>query len=159
MAAGADRSTDTAAARNPWQRFWDRGGWWRAVLAVVLYLAVYEGLGWLNVRTLASDITADELFATPRGSRRGRRPADHRDGAAHPGLRPHALLGARGLRSPATAGAGVDVDRRRPAARPDRDPARRDQLVVVLGRRGLRCALPRSVHRVLPRNSSHAASP
>lgn len=68
MATGAQQSTETAAGRNPWQRFWNRGGWWRAVLAVVLYLAVYEGLGWLNAHTLASGITADELFGSPRGA-------------------------------------------------------------------------------------------
>lgn len=48
------------------RRFWERGGWWRALLAVVLYLAVYEGLGWINSVTLARGISADDLFATPR---------------------------------------------------------------------------------------------
>ncbi|MCY1693119.1 CPBP family intramembrane glutamic endopeptidase [Curtobacterium sp. SL109] len=67
MAENSERHHPLAAAGNRWQRFWNRGGWWRAVLAVVLYLAVYEGLGWLNARTLASGITADGVFATPRG--------------------------------------------------------------------------------------------
>ncbi|WP_144713141.1 CPBP family intramembrane glutamic endopeptidase [Curtobacterium pusillum] len=48
-----------------WQRFWDRGGWWRAVLVVVVYLAVYEGLGWVNAHTLARGTGSRELLATP----------------------------------------------------------------------------------------------
>lgn len=53
-------------AAGGWRGFWGRGGWWRALLAVVLYLAVYEGLGWINAKTLARGISADDLLATPR---------------------------------------------------------------------------------------------
>lgn len=28
-----------------WKAFWDRGGWWRAVLLAVLYMAIYLGAG------------------------------------------------------------------------------------------------------------------
>lgn len=28
--------------RSPWRRFWERGGWWRALLAVVAYYALYQ---------------------------------------------------------------------------------------------------------------------
>ncbi|PZE35947.1 CPBP family intramembrane metalloprotease [Curtobacterium sp. MCSS17_006] len=63
MATG--QRTAPSDTENGWRRFWNRGGWWRAVLAVVVYLAVYEGIGWLNARTLASGITTEELFATP----------------------------------------------------------------------------------------------
>ncbi|OII12667.1 CPBP family intramembrane glutamic endopeptidase [Curtobacterium sp. MCBA15_008] len=41
-----DQTTDQTHA-NAWQRFWQRGGWWRAVLLAALYLAVYLGLGQL----------------------------------------------------------------------------------------------------------------
>ncbi|ACQ81699.1 Abortive infection protein [Beutenbergia cavernae DSM 12333] len=29
---------------SAWQRFWDRGGWWRALLLAVLYIAVFLGV-------------------------------------------------------------------------------------------------------------------
>ena len=40
-------SIEQATPRSGWQRFWDQGGWWRAFLFAVLYIAVYLGLGWL----------------------------------------------------------------------------------------------------------------
>jgi len=38
-------SIEQATPRSGWQRFWDRGGWWRAFLFAVLYIAVYLGVG------------------------------------------------------------------------------------------------------------------
>ena len=32
-------SIERATPRSGWQRFWDRGGWWRAFLFAVLYIA------------------------------------------------------------------------------------------------------------------------
>lgn len=40
-------SIEQASPRSGWQRFWDRGGWWRAFLFAVLYIAVYLGVGLL----------------------------------------------------------------------------------------------------------------
>ncbi|SDF29619.1 CAAX protease self-immunity [Cellulosimicrobium cellulans] len=40
-------SLEQAGPSSAWQRFWDRGGWWRAVLFAVLYVAVYLGVGLL----------------------------------------------------------------------------------------------------------------
>jgi membrane protease YdiL (CAAX protease family) len=40
-------SIEQAAPRSGWQRFWDRGGWWRAFLFAALYIAVYLGVGLL----------------------------------------------------------------------------------------------------------------
>jgi membrane protease YdiL (CAAX protease family) len=60
----APHDTEERSA-NRWQRFWDRGGWWRAVLAVVVYLALYEALGWVNAHTLAREVGSRELLATP----------------------------------------------------------------------------------------------
>lgn len=38
---------DVTRASNPWRRFWERGGWWRALLLLVAYLVVYNGVGLL----------------------------------------------------------------------------------------------------------------
>ena len=29
---------------SPWRRFWEKGGWWRSLLAIVAYFAIYEGV-------------------------------------------------------------------------------------------------------------------
>lgn len=29
---------------SPWRRFWEKGGWWRSLLVVVVYYAVYQGV-------------------------------------------------------------------------------------------------------------------
>ncbi|MFH8250250.1 lysostaphin resistance A-like protein [Microbacterium sp. B2969] len=34
--------TSTPATENGWRRFWNRGGWWRALLVVAVYYALYE---------------------------------------------------------------------------------------------------------------------
>lgn len=34
---------------TPWQRFWERGGWWRALLLVVVYYGLYQGISALVV--------------------------------------------------------------------------------------------------------------
>jgi len=33
--------------RSGWKRFWERGGWWRAVLVVAVYYVLYLGGGWV----------------------------------------------------------------------------------------------------------------
>jgi membrane protease YdiL (CAAX protease family) len=40
-------SIEQTTPSSGWQRFWDRGGWWRAFLFAVLYIAVYLGVGLL----------------------------------------------------------------------------------------------------------------
>ncbi|WIB76941.1 CPBP family intramembrane metalloprotease [Curtobacterium sp. MCPF17_002] len=60
MADTTDRRL-RAGTDNGWRRFWDRGGWWRAVLAVVAYLAVYTGVGWLSAHTVGRGVTGDIL--------------------------------------------------------------------------------------------------
>lgn len=34
--------TPADAAQSPWERFWERGDWWRAVLLAVVYYGVYQ---------------------------------------------------------------------------------------------------------------------
>ena len=43
------------ATRSGWTRFWDRGGWWRAVVLVVVYFVLYNGLS-LLLTPLATQI-------------------------------------------------------------------------------------------------------
>jgi len=50
---------------NAWRRFWNRGGWWKAVLLAVAYLAVYQGLGWIIQNIFGDLIDTDNLFGSP----------------------------------------------------------------------------------------------
>jgi hypothetical protein len=43
------------AGTSPWQRFWEHGGWWRAVVLAVGYFALYE-LGSLVFLPIASNL-------------------------------------------------------------------------------------------------------
>ena len=31
-------------SRSPWKTFWERGGWWRAIVLAAVYFALYQGL-------------------------------------------------------------------------------------------------------------------
>lgn len=49
-----------------WTTFWDRGGWWRAVLLAALYMVFYLGAG-LVIGTFAGDqVVAEDIFRTPQ---------------------------------------------------------------------------------------------
>lgn len=57
------RLTDAETPRSPWRRFWERGGWWRSLLAVVAYYALYQGGSFLFVPLLAGiDDPAMKVF-------------------------------------------------------------------------------------------------
>lgn len=45
--------TDTAP--STWRRFWERGGWWRAIVLVVAYFVLYNGLS-LMLAPLAAQV-------------------------------------------------------------------------------------------------------
>jgi membrane protease YdiL (CAAX protease family) len=49
---------------NAWRRFWNRGGFWRALLAAVVYLALYLGSGLLIGRLFGSQIDTKNILAT-----------------------------------------------------------------------------------------------
>ena len=36
--------TSAPESSSPWRRFWEKGGWWRSLLVVVAYFAVYQGV-------------------------------------------------------------------------------------------------------------------
>ncbi|MFE6736391.1 CPBP family intramembrane glutamic endopeptidase [Microbacterium sp. NPDC057650] len=52
-------------AESGWQRFWNRGGWWRAVLVAVVYLALYLGAGRLTSALFADRIDPSDPLADP----------------------------------------------------------------------------------------------
>ena len=57
-------STAHVTTRSTWQQFWDRGGFWRAALACVGYLALYLGAGLLIGSLLGDQVDADDLFSS-----------------------------------------------------------------------------------------------
>jgi len=50
-----------------WRTFWTSGGWVTAVLAAVLYLALYLGAGKLGQGVLGADLNPDTMFESARG--------------------------------------------------------------------------------------------
>ena len=42
-------------SRSPWKTFWEKGGWWRAVVLAAVYFALYQGLS-LAFTPLAQEI-------------------------------------------------------------------------------------------------------
>ena len=54
----------TTMTETGWTRFWNRGGWWRAVLLAVLYIALYLGASAVTSTLFAGLIDADNLFDT-----------------------------------------------------------------------------------------------
>lgn len=56
-------TTESAHSTNGWRRFWERGGWWRALLLVVAYYALYQLGSLAFIPLLAStDDPAAEIF-------------------------------------------------------------------------------------------------
>jgi uncharacterized protein len=57
--------TTTPPTSSGWTSFWNRGGWWRAVLLVVAYLVLYLLAGQLSGALFGDRIDTDDLFGTP----------------------------------------------------------------------------------------------
>jgi uncharacterized protein len=55
-----DGRTEDAA----WRRFWNRGGWWKALLVVVVYYGLYQLAGLAIGRVFGDLVDKDDLFAT-----------------------------------------------------------------------------------------------
>ncbi|VXB94379.1 CAAX protease self-immunity [Arthrobacter sp. 9V] len=57
---------DQTVRSSAWKTFWDKGGWWRAILLAVLYMAIYLGAG-LVIGPIAGDqVVAEDIFRTPQ---------------------------------------------------------------------------------------------
>lgn len=52
------------AADSAWVRFWDRGGWWRAVAVAVIYLAFYLGVEALLGAVVGDTIDKDDILSS-----------------------------------------------------------------------------------------------
>ena len=53
------------AELSPWKRFWERGGWWKALVLVVVYYGLYQLVGLLLSFVFAgSSIDPDSALAT-----------------------------------------------------------------------------------------------
>lgn len=48
-----------------WKAFWDRGGWWKAVVLVVVYWVVYQGLGFVVAATFGGFIDQSDVLSDP----------------------------------------------------------------------------------------------
>jgi membrane protease YdiL (CAAX protease family) len=59
-------ATESSHGTNGWRRFWERGGWWRAVLLVVAYYALYQlgSFAFLPLVTSTDDPAALTWFGT-----------------------------------------------------------------------------------------------
>lgn len=51
--------------RTGWRGFFDRGGWWKALLVATVYVAAYQGCSLLIGRLLGGLVDPDNLFANP----------------------------------------------------------------------------------------------
>jgi membrane protease YdiL (CAAX protease family) len=52
--------TDQQPTESAWRRFWNRGGWWKALSVVVVYYALYQGLSLLLVGPLYTAVAPEE---------------------------------------------------------------------------------------------------
>lgn len=53
-----------SVSANRWQAFWNRGGWWKAVLAAVVYIALYLAAGFVTSTIFAGMIDPTNLFSS-----------------------------------------------------------------------------------------------
>lgn len=56
---------DTPVNETSWQRFWNVGGFWRALLLTVVYLALYVGAGLLVSAVFGDKVNSDNMFGDP----------------------------------------------------------------------------------------------
>ncbi|GAA2450544.1 CPBP family intramembrane glutamic endopeptidase [Agromyces soli] len=59
-----DSAAAPAAPERGWRAFWNRGGWWKALIVVVVYLGVYQLLPILLL-PLTRPMMDENMFATP----------------------------------------------------------------------------------------------
>lgn len=54
-----------AVRASGWRAFWNRGGWWRALVLVVVYWLVYQGLGFLTAALFSGFIDRSNVLSSP----------------------------------------------------------------------------------------------
>jgi membrane protease YdiL (CAAX protease family) len=57
--------TSTELTASGWTRFWNRGRWWKALIVVVVYLALYELAGLGIGKLFGNNVDVDDVLATP----------------------------------------------------------------------------------------------
>ncbi|MFK4730288.1 CPBP family intramembrane glutamic endopeptidase [Agromyces mediolanus] len=62
--AAPDAVPAPPARERGWRAFWNRGGWWKALIVVVVYLALYELLPFVLLPIIRPLLDSD-VFATP----------------------------------------------------------------------------------------------
>jgi uncharacterized protein len=55
----------SSSASSPWQRFWERGGWWRAILVAAVYIALYIGASQLIGAVFRGQYDVTNPFGDP----------------------------------------------------------------------------------------------
>ena len=55
---------ETTTPRSGWAAFWGRGGFWRATLLVLVYVALYLGAGALSGAVGGDHVDTDDLFSS-----------------------------------------------------------------------------------------------
>lgn len=59
-------TTPETHSSSAWLRFWDRGGWWKAVLVAAVYMALYLGVSQLIGILFAGRFDVSDQFGSPQ---------------------------------------------------------------------------------------------
>lgn len=59
-------TTPETHSSSAWLRFWNRGGWWKAVLVAFVYIALYLGVSQLIGILFAGQFDVDDEFGSPQ---------------------------------------------------------------------------------------------
>ncbi|MFP1602144.1 CPBP family intramembrane glutamic endopeptidase [Microbacterium sp. 2216-1] len=51
---------------SKWRSFWNNGGWWKALLLVIFYWVLYQGVAWLIHTLFGGMMTPGGTFASPQ---------------------------------------------------------------------------------------------
>jgi len=60
---GARRTQLAHMTESGWRRFWNRGGWWKALLVIAVYYGLYQLAGWLIGLAFGGLIDKHDFFA------------------------------------------------------------------------------------------------
>lgn len=66
MALVTDITADSRSQDSAWQRFWNRGGWWKALLVAAVYMTLYLGASALIGLLFAGQYDLADQFGSPQ---------------------------------------------------------------------------------------------